>query len=463
MSRNRKPIGWLIQSGLKEAQFWKSMESGTVQCGLCPRQCRIGQGKVGFCKARYNDGGILKTAIYGKLLTPSIEPIETEAVFHFWPGTKILSVGNLGCNLRCDFCQNWESSNLDNLSPLHVKTHTPESVVRLARNLGAHVISFTYNDPVIWIEFLEETAKIAKDSGIATLFKSAGFMTSPVARRLCSLIDIFSISLKSINPETFKRMSGGTLDPVLEALQIFYKSGRHLEISNLIVPGLTDVLPEITMLARWVRQTLSDRVPLHFVRFHPCYKYTHVDRTPVDFLENAREVALAEGLKYVYIGNTFIKGHGDIFCAACGARLVERYGLYTRIEGFDDNGRCRKCGAEQDVTLRSVGANLDQVSSEAKKKNFIWHWVDADARNVHLQLRNDSNADMLLVCDHLSWEDTLLEREQMLIPGGGEIRVAVGQIQNDEKCVRIVHPELLGCEIAKLMDRAHFPLEEACL
>jgi len=202
---------------------------------LCPRKCLISPDDCGFCKARYNEAGILKTAIWGKLIMPSIEPIETEAVYHYWPGAKILSIGNLGCNLECAFCQNWESSDIENIVHDDVYYYTPEQIIDLAKTLNVNVISFAYNDPAIWVEYVMETAQLAKANSIKTLYKSAGYNNADVIKRLTEVIDIFSMSIKTINPVTFSKISKGILEPVLEGVKIIHASGRHLEVSNLIV------------------------------------------------------------------------------------------------------------------------------------------------------------------------------------------------------------------------------------
>ncbi|MDJ0765657.1 MAG: AmmeMemoRadiSam system radical SAM enzyme [Myxococcota bacterium] len=462
MERKNKKLEWLLASGLSEALYWETLLDGKVQCQLCPRNCTIKSGNFGFCKTRYNQGGELKTAIWGKLLMPSVEPIETEAVFHFWPGAKILSIGNLGCNLDCDFCQNWESSNMNNLQPEFVKYRTPQEIVELAKRLDIKILSFTYNDPVVWFEFVYETAKLARANGLKTLFKSAGFISSRVALKLTEVIDIFSISLKSINPETFKKMSKGILDDVLKGIKIFHKSDSHLEISNLVVPGLTDIENDIRKLARWVKAELSDEVPLHFVRFHPAYKYMHVPRTAIAFLETARTIALEEGLKYVYIGNTYQKGHADIRCRDCGSLLVNRFGLYANCDGITGDGRCRSCGKLQNIVIPSKMNGPRKITEPQVNRKSVWQWSNEDARNLHIEIHNNSNYNKCIVCDHLGETGNLLNREVFNIPGVSEVRMAVGQVIETEKEVHIMHSKEILCQVAELEDRAHFPLEKTC-
>lgn len=462
VEHNVNELSWLIESGLQNANFWETLFDGKVRCHLCPRNCMIKSGNLGFCKSRFNNDGILQTAIWGKLLTPSIEPIETEAVFHYMPGEKILSIGNLGCNLECDFCQNWESSNLENLSPKFVKNYSPEDVIELAKALGIKIVSFTYNDPAIWFEFVYKTSKLAKENGLKTLFKSAGYLSAQAAKKLTEVIDVFSISLKSINPKTFTKMSKGTLGPVLEAIKIFHKCDSHLEISNLIVTGMTDVEEEVRELSQWVKNELSADVPVHFVRFHPAYKYNDVERTPIKFLEKAHEIATEVGLKYVYIGNTYQDNHADVSCKKCGNLLVSRFGLYTKIEGLTDGCTCTSCGEAQNLVIGPE--NVAKVLKEdlPAKGGEMWQWTNLDARNLHVEVKNTSSEKGLLVCEHLGENGDVISHEILSIPGNEEVRIAVGQSTKAEKEVRILYSNSVECNIAELLDRAHFPLEEIC-
>lgn len=457
---HKKHLHWLVTTGLKEAVYWKTSMPKNVRCQLCPRNCLIKPDRFGFCNTRYNDDGVLKTAIWGKLLIPSIEPIETEAVYHYWPGVNILSLGNLGCNLACDFCQNYESSDINLLKEKYVKFYTPEEIVDLATELGMQVISFTYNDPVIWFEFVFETAKLAQKKGIKTLFKSAAFISAQATEKLTEVIDIFSISIKSFNPKTFSDMSKGSLDPVLEATKIIHRSSRHLEISNLIVTGLTDVVEEVRLLARWVKNELSDRVPVHFVRFHPAYKYTHVPRTPIEFLEEAKKVALQEGLQYIYIGNTYQNGHADTLCKNCGALLIQRFGLFTQVVDITQGGNCRVCGKKQEIELQPMNnAPSIRIDDMPMNKDAVWKWSNLDTRNLHLQIQNNSANDDFLVCEHINDNNEVIDHRIMKIPSNVGLRYAVGQVSDSEREVRIKYNGSISCQIVELLDRAHFPLE----
>lgn len=452
---------WLVKTGLSDANFWETLVDNNVQCHLCPRYCFIQPGNFGFCNSRYNLNGKLKTAIWGKMLTPSIEPIETEAVFHYWPGSKILSLGNLGCNLKCDFCQNWESSNMKNLSQKFVKYYKPEEVIAIAKAMDIKVISFTYNDPAIWFEYVYETARIAHKNEIKTLFKSAGFISNPVARYLTKVIDIFSISLKSINSATFKNMSKGKLNNVLEATEIFYRSGKHLEISNLVVPGLTDVEQDIKKLVQWIKKNLSEEIPLHFVRFHPAYRYTNVKRTSIEFLEKARKIALELGMKYVYIGNTYEEDHSNIYCKSCGEIMIKRFGLYTEIGKLSSKSKCLNCGETQKIVMRSPNGQGIECKDYSKLKTVnIWKWLNMDTRNLHVEVINLTEEKIELICEHLKNNDEIIDCEVVNIPKKTEIRIAFGQKDKEENKIKVLATNGMSCHIIGLLDRAHFPLEE---
>ncbi|MCP4745630.1 MAG: AmmeMemoRadiSam system radical SAM enzyme [Desulfobacteraceae bacterium] len=461
LEHRKNNIEWLVKSGLSDANFWETLIDSKVKCNLCPRDCTILPGNFGFCKSRYNQNGVLKTAIWGKMLTPSVEPIETEAVFHYWPGAKILSLGNLGCNLECDFCQNWESSDMRNLSEEFIRYFTPTEIVDLAKKMDIKIISFTYNDPIIWFEYVYETAKLAHQSGIKTLFKSAGFISPQAAKYLTKVIDIFSISLKSIDEETFKSMSKGNVNDVLEAIKIFYKSNKHLEISNLVIPKLTDAESDIKKLVKWIKKELSTEIPLHFVRFHPAYRYTDVERTSIELLVKAREIALEQGMKYVYIGNTYEKNHADVYCRECGQILINRFGLYTEISELSPESCCLQCGENQKIVLSPKnGKQVKFNENEITGNSWTWEWTNDDSRNLHVEVKNLSNEKGALICDHLKKNGDVLEREITSIPGRAEIRMAIGQKNNEDKKVIILSSDKLHCNIVELLDRAHFPLKE---
>ena len=242
-----------------------------------------------FCKVRGTVNGELHTFNFGKSVQATEEVIETEAVNHFMPAARILSLGNIGCMMSCDFCQNWQTSQVGHLDPSVVQHFTPEEVVQTAIDAKIGVISWTYNDPVVWHEFVVATSKLAQAAGIKTLYKSAFYIEEEPVKELIEVIDIFSISLKSLDEKFYKKLTRARLQPVLDRVEQGYKSGRHLELSQLVIPGLNDQGEDVKRTVDWVKETLGPEVPLHFVAFHPAYKYTKVDGTPVSTLGRGRE------------------------------------------------------------------------------------------------------------------------------------------------------------------------------
>jgi pyruvate formate lyase activating enzyme len=274
-----------------------------ITCDLCPRGCMLGKEGIGWCGVRQENQGAIKSLGYGLAAAIGIETIETEAVFHYAPGERILALGNFGCNLSCDFCQNWRTSQVAHFDWNSASKLTPAGVVDMAKAFGVRMISWTYNEPVVWHEFVLDASRICREAGILTLYKSAFYITERAATELLQVIDIFSISIKSLDPGFYERLTGGRLEPILKAAELVHASGRHLEISNLLIPGENTSPDDIKRMADWVIERLSPDVPLHFVRFHPDFMYTKTTRTPVEMLFRAREIALNRGVKHVYLGN----------------------------------------------------------------------------------------------------------------------------------------------------------------
>lgn len=329
----------------KQAYLYKTLDGGKVQCGLCPRGCIIGNDSVGFCKVRKNIDGVLYAQSYGKATHVTTEKIETEAVFHYMPGSDILALGNFGCNLDCDYCQNWMYSQFQYTSPRHIHEYTPKQIIDTALANNIKILSWTYNDPAVWFEFVMDTAKEAKKYGLKNLFKSAFFLSRAAVEQLCEVIDVFAVSIKATDEAYYRKFTKGQLQPVLENTKLIHDKGIHYEISNLVVTGLSNNDESYNKMIDFVSNELSAEVPVHFTRFHPDYKYTHVEKTPVQDVARAREMAMKRGLKYVYIGNAF-EGEGlNTYCPGCGELLIERYGLYTYIkESLAVDGGCKKCG-----------------------------------------------------------------------------------------------------------------------
>lgn len=315
-------------SGRVEARWYEKLPGGRVQCRLCPNFCRLGEGRIGACRVRQNIGGTLYTLAYGRIAALHVDPVEKKPFFHVLPGSRTFSLATPGCNLRCLFCQNWEISQA---YPWQVRTTelTPEQVVEAALASGAPSISFTYTEPTIFYEYMYDIARLAREKGLKTLVISAGFINPEPLRELLPHIDAYKIDFKAFNPDFYTRLTGGNREPVLEAMKIIREQGVWLEIVNLLIPGQNDREEEIRALARWVKENLGPEVPVHFTRFHPMHKMQHLPPTPVETVVRAREIAIEEGLQYVYIGNVPGTEGASTRSPRTGEVVIERRGYFA--------------------------------------------------------------------------------------------------------------------------------------
>jgi len=313
-----------------------------VRCHLCPNRCIIAEGERGHCRVRENRGGRLYSMVYGNPGARQVDPIEKKPFYHFLPSAAAFSIATAGCNLRCLYCQNWTISQV---RPEDIR-HTdlpPAEVVRHAKNAGASVIAYTYSEPTAFYEYMLATGRLAREEGIGNVVVSNGYINQDPLRELCRVVDAIKIDLKAYDAGFYRRVCGGELEPVLRSIQTIHDMGVHLEIVNLVVPTLNDDLEQLRALARWVAREVSPDVPLHFSRFYPMYKLTNLPSTPVETLERARDIALEEGVRFVYVGN--VPGHegNHTDCPACGRRLVTRMG-YGVMEYNIESGTCTYCG-----------------------------------------------------------------------------------------------------------------------
>ena len=312
-----------------------------VRCDLCPHRCVLAEGERGLCRVRENRGGKLYTFVYGNPCAIHVDPIEKKPFYHFLPGTVALSLATAGCNLRCQYCQNHTISQ-----------HTPEqtqnydapplAIVEATRQQGAPSIAYTYSEPMIFYEYMLDTARLARRAGLRNTVISAGYVNPDPLRELCQAVDAIKIDLKGNNPDFYREVCGGTLEPVLDTIRIIQEMGVWLEIVNLVVPTLNDDTDELRALIHWLVENLGPDVPLHFSRFQPNYQLTNLPPTPVETLEEARRLALTAGLHYVYLGN--VPGHegNHTYCPACGQMIVRRSGMATQSMHIVE-GRCGFC------------------------------------------------------------------------------------------------------------------------
>ncbi len=313
-----------------------------VQCNLCPRRCIIADGERGNCQVRENRAGRLYSMVYGNPCAVHVDPIEKKPFYHFLPTASAFSLATAGCNLHCLYCQNWTISQVPPEQTQNMDL-PPEAVVHYANQYQAPVIAYTYSEPTIFYEYMLATARLARQAGLRNAVISAGFINPDPLRELCAAVDAIKIDLKGYDEDFYREVCDAELEPVLEAIRTIYESRVHLEIVNLVVPSLNDNLEQLRALASWVAGELSPDVPLHFSRFHPQYKLANLPPTPVERLDQAREIALEEGLHFVYVGN--VPGHAGnhTYCPGCGRALIVRQGFGVR-EYHLKEGACETCG-----------------------------------------------------------------------------------------------------------------------
>ena len=317
-----------------------------VQCDLCPKRCVIPPSHSGDCRVRVNIDGRLRAVTYGRACTINIDPIEKKPLFHFRPGTRILSLATAGCNLHCKNCQNWEISQADpdTVKNFNGETWEPEKLVKLARRMGCPSIAYTYTDPVVFYEYVLDTSTKAKEAGLENVLVTAGYILPEPLKRLAPVVDAFKTDLKSFEEKFYREICGATLKPVLDGLVLTRELGIWLEVTTLVIPTLSDDPRMIRDMAAWIRTWLGEATPLHLSRFHPEHLLRNLPPTPVQTLEDARKAALDAGLKHVYIGNVMGHQGETTCCAACGVDLILRTGFTVTANRIKD-GRCGSCGA----------------------------------------------------------------------------------------------------------------------
>ena len=327
---------------LYEASFYQQLEGGKVQCQLCPNRCILSPGQRGLCKVRENIGGKLYSLVYGKPVTTAIDPIEKKPFYHFLPGAKAYSLATAGCNLACKYCQNWDIAQRfpENVA---FTPMTPQQVVEEALKSNAQVIAFTYNEPIVWYEYMRDIAKLAKEKGLRTVMVSNGYLNLQPLKELLPFMDAVKVDLKSFNEETYLQLTSGKLEPVLETIKTVWQNKTWLEIVWLVVPGYTDNLEEIKQMCLWLKENTSEDVPVHFSRFWPKYKLTNLPPTPQQTIKKARQVCQQAGMKYVYTGNIEDEEGSTTFCPTNHQPLIKRIGYFIKENLVDTNGKSSNC------------------------------------------------------------------------------------------------------------------------
>ncbi len=334
------PCNAVCNASSRDAQFWEAGD-GVVTCKLCPRFCVIRPGATSPCRTRQNSGGTLKTIGYANPCAVHVDPIEKKPLYHVLPGAKAFSIAIAGCNLRCKNCQNYTISQASPLDTPNMN-YPPKKVVEEAKRSGCTTIAYTYSEPIVWYEYMYDTAKLAHQAGLKNLMITCGYINPDPLKALAPYIDAANIDLKSFSNNIYKKLNAGRLQPVLDTITLSLSLGIWVEITNLIVPEWTDDLKMIRKMCQWIVQSVGKEVPIHFSRFHPMYKLAHLYPTPKKVLTAARNIAKEEGLRFIYVGN--VAGtDSNTYCPQCNRPVIKRYGYLVTSNKIKD-GKCSFCG-----------------------------------------------------------------------------------------------------------------------
>jgi len=351
----------MTERGGAPGLWWHTTTDGRVQCDLCPRACCLREGQRGFCFVRQaRDGGIVLTS-FGRNTGMACDPIEKKPLYHFYPGSQVLSFGTLGCNLGCRFCQNWHISKARQVADLR-QSASPEKVASLAVTTSCDGVAFTYNEPVVFAEYAMACAHEAHRLGLKTVAVTSGYMCAEPRAEFYKNIDAVNVDLKAFSETFYQRLCGGALNPVLETLRwLKEETDIWLEITTLLIPGHNDSRHELARLSDWILKVLGPDVPLHFTAFHPDFRMRNVPPTPCETLTKARRLALSAGLKHVYTGNAVDNDGSTTWCAVCREALIGRRGYRLKTGRLNPDGTCQTCGTRlpgrfsgDDVKSRSV-------------------------------------------------------------------------------------------------------------
>ena len=328
---------------MKEAAYYISNPDGTVVCVLCPHRCKIDEAKCGRCRSRMNRGGHLYSLAYARICAMHADPMEKKPLFHFLPGATCFSIASAGCNLSCLNCQNWSVSQV---SPMEIPSQTllPEDCVRLAKKYGCRAVAYTYTEPLTYLEYVRDCASACQEAGLKNVLVTAGYVNEAPLRDLLPFIDAVNIDLKSFSDEVYRKVSRVRLQPILDTLLAMRDAGVWIEITRLLIPGISDGEEDIRAMCHWLMEHGFADNPLHISRFFPRYKLQDIDATPLSALLSARRMAQEEGMRFVYIGNTSLMDAENTYCPKCGSLQVKREGYAVSSGSF--SGICPACGAD---------------------------------------------------------------------------------------------------------------------
>ncbi len=324
----------------RKAMFWEK-NGKNVQCKLCPRNCNLEPGAVGKCRVRKNENGVMILLGYGNPCAVHVDPIEKKPLYHVLPSSKAFSVAIAGCNLRCKNCQNYTISQVSPSETQNMILY-PEQVVEQAIKYHCTTIAYTYSEPIVWYEYMYDTAILAHKAGLKNLMITCGYINTAPLKQLCKYMDAANIDLKSFNQKIYSKLNAGKLQPVLDTIKLAKECGIWVEITNLIVPQWSEDLTMIREMCKWISSTVGNDVPLHFSRFSPMYKLAHLYPTPDKILINAKKIAKEAGLRYIYVGN--LAGiDTNTYCPKCKKSLIKRRG-YLILKNHIKAGKCGFCG-----------------------------------------------------------------------------------------------------------------------
>ena len=327
-------------------KYWHRLDDGHVQCDVCPRACKLRNGQQGLCFVRACEDDKIVLTTYGRSSGFCIDPIEKKPLNHFLPGTPVFSFGTAGCNLACKFCQNWDMSKSREMDTLADRA-SPEKIARVAKEQGCHSVAYTYNDPVIFLEYAIDVAKACHEVGLKSVAVSAGYICEEPRKEFFQHMDAANIDLKAFTDRFYWKLTGGHLQPILDTLQyIKHETDVWLELTTLLIPGENDSDKELNEMTKWVVENLGPDVPMHFSAFHPEWKMMDTPSTPPATLTRARQIAMDNGVRYAFTGNVHDEGGESTYCHQCGKKLIGRDWYVLTEWNLDNNGCCPDCSAK---------------------------------------------------------------------------------------------------------------------
>jgi pyruvate formate lyase activating enzyme len=335
-----------MNSNIVSTKYWHKLDDGRLQCDLCPRHCHLKEGQRGLCYVRQCLDGEVKLVSYGRSSGFCIDPIEKKPLNHFYPGSSVLSFGTAGCNLACKFCQNWDMSKSRQMDTL-ADSASPQQLADTAMKMGCRSIAYTYNDPVIFLEYAVDVATACRAQNIKNVAVTAGYIDPEPRIEFFEAMDAANVDLKAFTDRFYYKICGGHLEPVLETLKyIKHETSCWLELTTLLIPGENDSDSELQEMTAWVAEHLGPDVPMHFTAFHPDWKMLDIAPTPTSTLTRARQIAIDNGVRYAFTGNVHDSKGSSTWCHACGELLIERDWYQLGRWGLDENGCCHHCGQE---------------------------------------------------------------------------------------------------------------------